>query len=429
MRRTRFMSWFFLILALGFFLVPEFRHALEAPLANFWSSRYKNLHTLDRYVSPKKLLTLANEALQKGDNQFVAFAALNLPVNNRGYLLQAVALADGAVKRDPTLTWVYFPLVVRFIRFGDWTHSSKDLEETIPPLLAKLENFDGENGATHWLHAHFIATLRGKDWPQPKPSSADPEYLKLLAAETEWTKQMEATFTAPHFNHYGPRQIELYRDVMRERGWDHPAVVQQRLVTGVPSPNYRWPRDYANLLVLKNGAELEAAGQLDKALGIYWRTVQFGQRMQVEESNLIGQLIGVAIEMIASPRLAPALRKANQQDEARVVEQTKPQLLSHLKRGRSDRTGANNNPWWTLLVNLSAGLVAIFLPLALIAVVYVNAKLWIRKEKKGRLYEILTILENYAPILLFVSCCALHFTYAPLPRGSPTSSNRRRPLR
>lgn len=44
MRRTRFMTWFFLALSLALFCVPNFRPVLEAPLAVFlpddWTGEY-----------------------------------------------------------------------------------------------------------------------------------------------------------------------------------------------------------------------------------------------------------------------------------------------------------------------------------------------------------------------------------------------------
>ena len=55
----------------------------------------------------------------------------------------------------------------------------------------------------------------------------------------------------------------------------------------------------------------------------------------------------------------------------------------------------------------------VFFILTLFCVVYVNAKRWIRPEQKGRLYQAVTIAENYAPILLFVSCLALYVTFSP----------------
>jgi hypothetical protein len=107
MRRTRFMSWFFLVLSLSFFLVRDFRFALEAPLANLWwarlntfpripSPRLAKLYTLERYVSTAKLRALAEKAAERGDSRFVAFAALTLP--QREASADITRLADRAVE-------------------------------------------------------------------------------------------------------------------------------------------------------------------------------------------------------------------------------------------------------------------------------------------------------------------------------------------
>ena len=94
MRRTRYLTWVFLVLSLAFFTIRDFRYALEAPLASLWSERMLSwftagasgprytpwlarLYTLERYVSPAQLVALADEAAGRGDSEFAAFAALN----------------------------------------------------------------------------------------------------------------------------------------------------------------------------------------------------------------------------------------------------------------------------------------------------------------------------------------------------------------
>jgi hypothetical protein len=55
----------------------------------------------------------------------------------------------------------------------------------------------------------------------------------------------------------------------------------------------------------------------------------------------------------------------------------------------------------------------VFSILTALLMLYVNAKRWIRKDKKGLLFEILTTAENYAPILLFASSLSLYLNFIP----------------
>jgi hypothetical protein len=57
--------------------------------------------------------------------------------------------------------------------------------------------------------------------------------------------------------------------------------------------------------------------------------------------------------------------------------------------------------------------VVFFGGLTLLCVAYVNLKQWIRREKRGRIYQLMTVAENYLPVLLFLSCAALYLTYRP----------------
>lgn len=67
-----------------------------------------------------------------------------------------------------------------------------------------------------------------------------------------------------------------------------------------------------------------------------------------------------------------------------------------------------------LMVDLSALLAWVFFVLSLASVVYVNAKLWIRREKQGLIYRVLTVAQNYLPLLLLVAAFGLYVSYIPL---------------
>lgn len=426
MRRTRFMSWLFLVLSMAYFMVPNFRYALEAPLANYWwqsqfnmevlmageprTSRLENLFTLKRYATAEQMLALAEEANRKGDSDFVAFAALNLPES--GSPADVTRLADEAVHANSQLTWIYYFLDKQLTE----TESRIPLPESAYAQLRQraqlLQAFDPNNAVPHLLAAHLIQAERGEAWPQSKKGPTDPEFLDALAKETEWRKEMEAAFSAPRYDSYVDQHFDLFRRVLRQRHWDHPAVV---LTLGemMSIPNLLWLRTYTNMVVLKLGAEAEAKGRLNEAIETYRKVDEFGNRMRLQAPTVIERLMAVAFQFIAHQRLIPALRKAGKNSEADTLAYMDKQAKADLQLTRFTFSSSSHNDWSVFLVCLDAGLVAAFSLLTAFLVLYVNAKRWIRKDKKGRLFEILTTAENYAPILLFASSLSLYLNFIP----------------
>jgi hypothetical protein len=164
----------------------------------------------------------------------------------------------------------------------------------------------------------------------------------------------------------------------------------------------------------KMGADAEAEGRTEDALHEYRMVARFGERLRLQSHTLIEQLIGLGVQTAAYKRLMPALKKAGKEDEAAAVDYAQQQLLKDLDRLRGDpRERTSSRAWAILLANVAGTAVWIFLLLSLVSVSYVNAKLWVRREKKGRLYQFMTVVENYAPWMLFTSCLALGLIYAP----------------
>lgn len=425
MRRTRFMSWFFLALSLAFFFVRDFRFALEAPLANYVyerlmagilsgtrkpPARLERLYTLERYISYPELIHLADEAAQRGHAKFVAFAALSLPAKEFGK--ETVRLADKAVEMNSDWTWIYVPLSYHLLNEYQLDVSDPAAKRDILARLDRALVTDSDNAFPHIVRAWIVCGKLCTSWPQGGP--AGPKFLNTLAQQTEWRKEMSTAFASPRYDSYFARYFNLLREVTRERGWDHPAVVLG-IYDRTPIFNLLWMRYYANLLVLKLGAEAEAQGRLEEAINDYRQVAQFGGRMRLQGPTLIERLVGIACQRIAYKPLVPALQKAGRKQEADQVAYSEQQTVADTRPSRLPFTQGmtSNYDWWVLLVNLSAGLVSVFIPITLIVVTYVNAKLWIRKEKKGPLYAFMTTAENYVPVVLFLSCLALYLAYAP----------------
>jgi hypothetical protein len=130
---------------------------------------------------------------------------------------------------------------------------------------------------------------------------------------------------------------------------------------------------------------------------------------------LIEKLIAVALQIVADKRLVPALRSAGEQDAAAALEMEREQAGQWVASEFGNdplRQSANYN-WAALLVGVFGWLVAIFGTLTVVCLLYVNAKRWVRPEIQGRLYQAVTVEENYMPVLLFLACAGLYFSYYP----------------
>ncbi len=439
MRRTRFMTWFFLVLSLAFFCVRDFRRALEAPAfvllpSDYWSGEFgaartaeegragisslrffllkrgtarmlERLYTLERYVTPQGLLQMAQDADKRGDGQFVAFAALHLPME--GLREEILRLTDRAVALDPRQTWLFFSLAYRF-RSQWW---SSRITGLLRARLDKLQAWDSSNALPHLIRAEMIRSSRWENWATA--GSDKSKMKKVFAQDREWQREMEAAFSQPRYESYSLERFALERKIMMQRGWNHP-MVATFLLNNQASLNILPVREYANLIVNNIGADAETAGRLEKALRNYRMVARFGQRMRLQGHTVLEELYGVGIEKIANDRLVPALKKAGKEAESEAEDYPYRQWKKDIETLRNNPLSkSTNRDWSVLLVNLAAGLTWVFLALTLICLVYVNAKQWIRKETKGRLHEFMTVAENYFPILLFVSCLGLYLADAP----------------
>ncbi|MDA2913158.1 hypothetical protein MYX77_04225 [Acidobacteriia bacterium AH_259_A11_L15] len=420
MRRTRFITWFFLALSLGFFLLRDFRVALEMPLLNWAAAQFRadqeaeflnkpppqkfpwveRRFTLERYVSPEELRRRA----EAGDARLKAFAALHLPREEMGQ--DILRFADQAIAADPELTWVIFSLYSVDDPFAGPGASAGQVWARVE----RLEAFDPDNAVPHLLRARLLRAARGDDWPSPR----DDDYVDALAAQAEWRQAMQAAYASPRYDPYDLRRFQLETAVFRQQGWDHPAVVWFTKLRE-PFRPLLFIREYGNFLTQKLGPEAEAAGRLDEALEHYWQAWLFGERMRGQaQAWMIEALVGEAIQGGAVERLVPALRQAGRRQGAAAVELAWTQLQENRRRRAHEISLAQTRSNWSALwVNVSAGCWALFLLFTLACNFYLYGKRWLRPQKQGRLYRTMMVAQNYAPVFLFVSGLVLYVSFLP----------------
>src|SRR4051794_32355793 len=138
MRKTRFMSLFFLVLSLAFLFVPAFRLAFQAPLSLMELERKADVSRIpggdyDRW---------AQEAQSARDLRSVAFVALHHPD-----LRKAMTTADWLTQTDPHYGWVYLSLANRL-------RANQDSAEYI--AIKKLQVLDFDNALGDLLEGEYI---------------------------------------------------------------------------------------------------------------------------------------------------------------------------------------------------------------------------------------------------------------------------------
>lgn len=395
MRKMRFMSLLFLVWSLAFFLLPDFRESVQVP---FMAWRWQSLLRLGALDS-NTLDTIARDGAAKHDAQALAFVALHSPDNK-----ESARLADQAVKLDPQLTWIYYSMVSRN-RYNVAPGSPENPE--VDRWIAKLEAWDRGNGLPYLLEGEQIRYRKGTNWPAP-------EDLAGLAEQTEWRDAMSRAFAGPHYQSYARRRFEFERDLLRRYKLDRPATVLLSFIS-YPIPDLLNIRAYGTLLIEKFGHEAETAGHLPEAAAAYWTAAHFGEQMQLNGPTLLEKHIGADLQNLAYEPLVPLLGRMGRTHEASTVEYARQQLLQQLEvlHGKDPLARGSNYYWAALPVYLFAGLVIVFAVPTVLIVGYRNAKRWAQPEKRGGLYQMLSVAETYAPALLFFACVGLYLSYYP----------------
>ncbi|HLY62634.1 MAG TPA: hypothetical protein VKV95_17970 [Terriglobia bacterium] len=396
MRRTRFMSLLFLVWSIAFFFVADFRQALEAPVLAFGYASSASWFWRVGTVPQRSLDEAVKSARPQRAARTLAFAAMHSSQVGR----EQADLAAQAVTIDPDLTWIYLRV------FNRWKYQG-GTNSDIKPLLSRLEGWDPDNAYPYLIEGEEIIEQLG---PEIRYSTN----LDALAQQTEWRRVMDKAFTAPHYDSYALREFDLDRTWLTSHDLAKPQIVLL-MVASYPLPNLLNIRRYSLLLIKKLGKEAEAAGHESEALGYYWKVAHMGERMRLNDPSLICRLIGVALEKDAYEKLIPILRRNGQTDQAATIEATLNQTHLSIEEevGRDPMAQSANAYWASVTVAMFAMFVMAFGLLTGLSVIYVNAKRWVRVEKKGRIFRFVTVAENYLPIVLFLACLGLYLSYYP----------------
>ncbi len=405
MRRTRYMSLIFLALSLAFLFLQDFRWALQMPL---WEWRYdrweREFLKMEGPVEPLPVLSdeqfsrLEQDA-QRGDASALAFLALH---RQHASFEQKASWAEQAVQSDPRLTWLYEFVAMQFT--SQW--SDPKVAARVESWITHLGRFDPGNCTPALLRAQFLQR-RAPDWPKSLDSHKDADQENLLK-QKEWNAAMDRAFRASRHDDYLLNAFLLEREVLTARGWATPQAFSA-IGTSLGIPGIVQTRYYANLQVYLARND-ERAGRLNQAIERYYLVSNFALTLR-HSDELIGQLMGFALDKTVAPPMKAALEKAGREEEAAAL----------VIRLQDDPVKAWRNPlshtalpiWLTVLVHVFGAAVVLAAGLTSLSLIYVNAKRWIRPAHQGPLFHCMTTLENYAPLLLFAACLGLYLAYVP----------------
>ena len=394
MRKTRFMTVLFLVLAASFFFVEEFRQGLSTSISVGFSPQDDQWVESVAHLPERTLERLASQAETDSDAETLAFVALygsNAEEKTR--------LAERAVEFDNELTWIFAAVF------------AETAQRNLPPQWPqRLQDWDPTNSYPYLVEGQNIWESRGL-WAYVTTRDED---LDALAGESDWRVAMGGAFTAERIDDYHARRFRLERSVLRRHGLDSPALIYA-LVAHYSPPPYPVLKQFANLLVHKLGSDAERARRDDDALSYYWTVYHMGERLHMQSRLEAGRIVGGSLLWISGERLMPLLRATGRRDEAMTLELAEAQFNQRqaVLRGEDPLSRTSNYYWHGLWVHLFSAMVLLCLAYTVVAVGYVNLKLWFRTDKKGWVYDFLTISENYAPILLLLSCLGLYVTFYP----------------
>ena len=391
MRRTRFMSLFFAVLALAFLAVPAFREAFDLPMtAVLLRGALEGSNARFGEIPQSKLDAWARQGEANRDAKTLAFVAMRT-----GNGAEAFRLADQATAIDPSLNWAYLSLA--------WVNRSGPEAQKV---AQKLQALDPKNALGYLQEAEYIrAKAKQVNWLA----------MDERAAQTEWRAAMEKAFQAPYYRAYSAERFELERRFLMEHNEATPLRMLQS-VASYPIVNMLNIRQYGELLTRKVGKDAEESNKPEEAMAQYWRVAHFGERMQLGAGSFIEQLIGIALQQLGYKALVPVMEKHGQSDAAATLTAIMQEQQIRLEqiRGRNDIFSASTNYTWTaFLIFALESMVIIFAFITIVSFAYVNAKRWIRPDRKGRIFALITVAENYVPILLFLSCAGLYLAYYP----------------
>lgn len=390
-----------LIVASALFLfAPTFRQGVRLTASSWHPSDIAWL---------AKMRALGAKAEKNNDAQTLAFVALQLNgdwATNASSAATDRALRDRyaneAVKEQPHLTWIYYPILSR-------DRSPDTREPSDARWSARLQAWDPNNAAVYALEASFYFP-RGVTGLNPQSDRT------LLAGSPHWLNAMDKGFSATKYDSYVARKSALDLDVSRSHGIYDPG----RILRGIAFYPVNEPADfdlYAKDFLLKSGADLEAKGDLRGAEQDYWKVAHLAEAIQLGSNNSLESMVAANLQLAAGPPLEGIFRNSGDVSAADLVayqtdlaQQTKSSVLNSYSPAKRE---AEFRPFDAWLVQLSLLGMALSLLLILCSAIGLTGNRVLRSQETGAARRLFAKGGIVATVLLFVSAAVMYFAYSP----------------
>jgi len=400
-RLPRLFAGLFLFVSFAMLCLPEVRASLESSML----FRRSKIH---EYFLERNIQKLREKARANHDPQLLAFLSLAL-----WYEKDHLALADEAIRRDPSLTWVDYSTAWWFWSDTDQSHFLSD------ERIARLQAFDPQNAAPLLLSAMVTSHPVMAHADASHDTLEDHAWEREIAKNRAWVAAMDRAFSAPRFHDYSAQQVDLVRQVCARYHISDPEIVLDTLYATYKINDYMNIEAYSRFLV-QRGDEAAQRKDWSRAIEDYEKVEQFAERIPsgvAYRQASLARIGGPAAKKLlatfeASGRTAAAeiaARKSARWDDA------SDKFQSALQQIRSEKS---RKPWSKteragVLINLAVLLIAGVFPVAAAALLSVGFAASLSQRIFGRLYRLVCLAADAAPVALVLSFALLLFLYHP----------------
>jgi len=411
-RLPRVLAGIFLLASLAMFCLPEVRASLA-------SSVLFSRMGVREYAHQGKIQKLLAEARTNHDPQLLAFLSLVLY-----YDADHFQLADKAIRRDPSLTWIDHSEAW-------WNFLDRDRRHFLSDeRIERLQKFDPQNGALYLLTAEVIShPAKAAYFAGPYRSALnETESWELdVAKDPAWLAAMDRVFSAPEFHDYSAKQLALVRQVSERYRLSAADVTDALFAHFWDNGNIK---AYCHFLT-ERGDEAAQNGKWAAAVQNYEKIEKFAEKWAKEEES--GPWFAADFGSKVTPKLQAALEASGRSTEAQIAaahsvrwnEIITARQLKMRQRAPFSWTGpvdawhaSGPNLWlrteWAgLLINLAVLLILAALPLTIAALFSAGLAPSFSRRILGRFYRVVCWAADAAPTVLLCSFALLLVAYHP----------------
>jgi len=328
---------------------------------------------------------LGHDAEIHGDAATMAYAAMRLPID------EAAPLAQRAVARDPSLTWIYC-----FIHANVFPAPPESRARRLE-LLAALSKWDPDNAVPYLQIA------------------ANTSYQMDAYKDPQWLDAMQHAMASKSYDSYLTRRVELERRFGPTPGAGNP--FDNLIGYWLQLPSIGTLNGYASFLQQQGegAASRDARQQAARQL---WSLANLGAMMRLHGETGEQEFLSSAMQEIAFSHLQPLLTALGQAQEA--------QAADNAARLLAKQFGSMPRNAWDFPFLRATALAVNFLADLMLACFVLLAAAGIMFALGGRTWRFVRYVFAYVPVVLLASCVG--FLGASYPYAQAAQALRDNPL-